>query len=148
MKRLPATLIVVGLLAAFGVGSAQQPAAEPELQPPRIVAKSQVPPDYPPSAFRARIEGTVTLKVTVLASSAIANVEVVDCSRTGVGFEQAAVQAVKKWKFEPAMKGNQPITDALTFRLNFKVTPEGGEARVTTGGLPPPSRDSSGSKPR
>jgi len=67
----------------------------------------KVNPDFPPIARMKKITGKVTLKVLVSEKGKPEQVEVVTISpssATNVGFDKAAVEAVKKWEFQPATK--------------------------------------------
>lgn len=57
-----------------------------------------VPPVYPAIAARMRIEGTVKLDVTVDPDGSVEEVKVVSGHQLLVS---AAVDAVKKWRYEP-----------------------------------------------
>jgi periplasmic protein TonB len=77
-------------------------------------------PIYPPAARRAGEQGTVRLKVLVDTKGRPSTVEVAQSS----GFprlDQAAMDAVRKWRFVAATNGSNAITAwtqvAVTFRL-------------------------------
>lgn len=66
------------------------------------------PPVYPPLSRRANETGTVKLKVFVEPSGLPGKVDI----ETGSGYERldkAALAAVARWKFVPAMRGTEPI---------------------------------------
>ncbi|MFL6620226.1 MAG: TonB family protein [Povalibacter sp.] len=77
-------------------------------------------PIYPPASRRAGEEGTVRLRILVDERGMPREVQVTQ----GSGFarlDQAAMDAVRKWKFAAASNGSQPVTSwtnvAVTFRL-------------------------------
>jgi len=37
------------------------------------------------------------------------------------GLDQKAVDAVKQWKFEPAMKNGEPVAVVINVEVNFKA---------------------------
>ena len=85
-----------------------------------LKTSSRVEPTYPPASRRASEEGTVRLKVLVDETGRPKDVQVAQTS----GFarlDDAAKQAVRRWKFEPATDGSNAITVwtqvAITFRL-------------------------------
>jgi TonB family protein len=108
-------------------------AATEELIGPQIILATQQPPVYPPAAEAGRFSGSVTLVAAVLKDGRIGHVKVVDCTRPKVGFEQAAVDAVKKWRFEPGQKDGEPVEFSLKFRLNFSGGGPGQKAQVSAG---------------
>jgi len=75
------------------------PFTTPQNAEPALV--EQVPPVYPVAARSLRVEGRVTLRLTVLPDGSVGGAAVLECSRTGLGFEVAALEAVKRWRYEP-----------------------------------------------
>jgi protein TonB len=85
-----------------------------------LKTSNRVEPAYPPAARRAGEEGTVRLKVLVDEKGRPRDVAVA----TSSGFarlDEAAMQAVRKWRFVAATNGTNPISAwtqvAITFRL-------------------------------
>lgn len=128
--RLPGIVVFLSLVATiFPVVATEQtpdlavPATaegeEPEHVSPQIILATQKPPIYPPAAEAARYTGTVRLEVVVLTDGKVGDVKVLHCSRPKMGFEEAAVAAVKKWRWEPGRIGEVPAEVTLRFRLNF-----------------------------
>jgi protein TonB len=71
---------------------------------PRVVVQPR--PLYPVAARSLGVEGQVRLRLSVLPDGAVERAAVVACSRPGVGFEAAALEAVKRWRYEPAAPGS------------------------------------------
>ena len=66
------------------------------------------PPVYPAIAAKMRIEGSVKVDATIDADGTVSDVKVVSGHQLLAG---AAVEAVKKWKYEPAeAKSTQTVT--------------------------------------
>lgn len=85
-----------------------------------LKTRNRVEPTYPSSSRRAGEEGTVRLKVLVDEKGRPRDVAVA----TSSGFarlDQAAMEAVRKWRFMAATDGTNPISAwtqvAITFRL-------------------------------
>jgi TonB family protein len=68
---------------------------------PPAPASGNRPPRYPPDALRRRIEGTVLLKVEVRPAGDTGAVDVARSSGHR-SLDEAAVEAVRKWRFRPA----------------------------------------------
>ena len=85
--------------AELGPPSRVPPPTPQDPQPDLI---EQVPPVYPLAAQRLRAEGRVTLRLAVLPDGRVGGATVLDCTRKGLGFEAAALEAVKRWRYEPA----------------------------------------------
>jgi TonB family protein len=63
--------------------------------------KSRVMPDYPSLAKQMRVTGKVKIETTIAADGRVSNTKVVGGSPLLVN---SALDAVKKWRFEPAAK--------------------------------------------
>lgn len=78
-------------------------------------------PKYPRRAARASREGSVTLRFTILASGAVANVEIVDADPPG-WFEEAAAEAVSRWRYAPCeWNGVHVAVPGVLARLRFEL---------------------------
>ena len=77
-------------------------------------------PDYPPMALQRRWEGTVLLKVRVLAGGSAQQVTVITSSGHA-SLDDAAVQAVTAWRFIPARRGGQAIDGWVRVPVVFKA---------------------------
>jgi TonB family protein len=102
--------LLVSLAGASIFGQSAFPAAD---QLARKV-KSRVEPTYPDVARRMNITGTVKVAVVVTPSGAVKSTKVVGGHPLLVN---AAVEAVKQWKFEPASQEDAGIVE-------FKFQPE------------------------
>lgn len=79
-------------------------------------------PKYPPQALRSGVEGSVSVRVEVDANGNPTDVKVVE--RTGErsrDLDRAVVGAVRKWRFEPAMKDGKAIAGAVVVPVEFKT---------------------------
>jgi protein TonB len=95
---------------------------EPVVEAPRFNAAylNNPPPAYPLSARRRGIEGRVMVRAEVLADGSCNKVELKKTS----GFEpldEAALEAVKKWRFVPARRGSQSIAAWVEVPITFKL---------------------------
>lgn len=84
--------------AELGPPSRVPSAIAPSVEPALV---AQVPPVYPVAARSLRAEGRVTLRLAVLPDGSVGGATVLECSRPGLGFEAAALEAVKRWRYEP-----------------------------------------------
>jgi protein TonB len=86
--------------------------------PPMPNSTNAIPP-YPQEARAAGKTGTVVLKVVILANGTVADVQVM---RGEEPFVSAALQVVKRWKYEPARYKGQAITVYRIIQIPFKLT--------------------------
>lgn len=78
------------------------------------------PPPYPAAARRNGVQGTVMLKVVVTSEGLPARVEVGKSSGS-FHLDNAALEAVKAWRFVPARRGTEPIEGIVTFPMVFRL---------------------------
>ncbi|MBJ6980500.1 energy transducer TonB [Luteimonas sp. MC1572] len=103
--------------------AARAPAAKPPStrQPDREATPiTRVEPTYPATAYRAREEGTVLVTANVDASGVPLSVDV--ARRSGSrALDQAAVAAVRQWRFEPAMRGGKAVASTVEVPVSFRL---------------------------
>lgn len=76
---------------------------------------------YPVQAARQQISGGyATVEFTVTADGAVANAHVVDSSPRHV-FDNAAIAAIKRSKFEPALQNGKAVAAVVERRIEFKL---------------------------
>jgi len=78
----------------------------------------QVDPIYPDFARRARIQGPVVLMMTVDEQGRPIQVQVLEGHPV---FHEAAKQAARQWRFEPARMNGQPVSAAFRLTLKFSL---------------------------
>ncbi|MEN6560382.1 MAG: energy transducer TonB [Acidobacteriota bacterium] len=113
-----------GAAAAGGaVGGVLQSQAGSNVKPPRLV--QEVRPVYPEVARKAGVEGTVIMEATADTYGRVSAVKVL---RSIPLLDQAAVDALRQWIYEPMVIDGkpQPVTFNVTmrFRLDDKKKPE------------------------
>ncbi len=78
-------------------------------------------PRYPESARRDGKEGRVLLRVLVSEEGRTASVEVNRSS--GIeSLDQAALEAIKRWRFSPARLGDRPVESWVRIPIDFRLT--------------------------
>lgn len=95
------------------------PAATETVRSARLIPDSRVEPIMPAAARTLRAGGSVSLALTVGADGRVVSAEVLSCTRPGIGFEKAAVDAALRWRYEPAMRDGQPVPSGVTVRVEF-----------------------------
>jgi protein TonB len=77
---------------------------------------TQVQPTYPEMAREANVQGRVVLHVLVGKDGRVKNVKVI---RSVTMLDQAAVEAVRKWVFKPALSNNKPVAVWVEVPVDF-----------------------------
>jgi TonB family protein len=86
------------------------------VSPPRLLYR--VAPGFTKEARAAKLYGTVVLYVEIDPTGRATNFKVTQ--GLGLGLDEKAVEAVKKWKFKPGEKDGTPVTVAATIEVNFR----------------------------
>lgn len=76
-------------------------------------------PVYPLMARRLGREGRVLLRLTIDENGRLLNIEVLE--RAGFGFTEAAIEAVKKSTFRPAVQDGRPVMSKALLPVSFKL---------------------------
>jgi TonB family protein len=80
----------------------------------------QVKPLYPESARKAGAQGITLLKLRVLENGKVGEVQI-EQSAGHPDLDMAAADAVKRWLFEPARMGKQPIAVWVLLPVKFEL---------------------------
>ena len=112
----PDTVSSPGERDASGVYRAGQ-----SVQPPRRVEV----PHYPPDAMAAGIAGTVGAELVIDPSGHVTDARIV---RSIPLLDEAALAAVREWRFEPTMVNGEPVPVRMTVTVNFTLPPQSGSA--------------------
>jgi TonB family protein len=93
----------------------------------------QVPPVYPDLARQARVQGTVTLKVTIGPEGDVTKLDVISGPALLV---QSAVEAVRQWRYKPTLLNGNPVEVETRVDVNFTLS-DGGPANAAPAGESP-----------
>ena len=88
-----------------------------EVSSPRLIEK--VEPEYSDQARDAKLEGTVMLAGEIWEDGKAHNIRPVRC--LGMGLDENAVEAIKKWVFRPGEKDGRPVRVAAQFQVSFRL---------------------------
>jgi TonB family protein len=136
LRLVGLVVFIVLIAAALGWWHWQQGWAELEAQLPTkkiAVAQSQlkVPadvmarrvihhalPEYPKAARQAGVQGTVVLDTLVSVEGAVTQVKFVSGPEA---LSQAAMDAVRWWRYQPYLMNGQPVNIETTVAVNFRI---------------------------
>jgi TonB family protein len=85
-----------------------------------LTRTNYVAPDYPRAAQRRNLTGTVDLMFTVSTIGTVTDITVLNAEPEGT-FNQAAMKAVSKWRFEPVIENGVALEKRTAVRLNFDL---------------------------
>jgi protein TonB len=78
----------------------------------------KVEPDYSEEARRARFQGAVLMRLVIDQSGMPRNVRVV--RPVGMGLDELAVNAVRRWRFRPGMKDGRAVAVIANAEVSFR----------------------------
>jgi bla regulator protein blaR1 len=81
----------------------------------------EVKPQYTPEARQAKIQGAVELDVVVLATGEVGETKVSKSLDTQYGLDEAAVAAMKQWRFKPGTKDGKPVPVRVQVEMTFTL---------------------------
>lgn len=82
---------------------------------PSLVSEVKIP--YPDEARRAQIEGTVMLSITIDTEGRVVHAKVI--SGLGYGLDEAARDAILKFRFKPAIKNGESVSTEMKYKYTF-----------------------------
>ena len=79
----------------------------------------QPDPEYSEEARKAKYQGTCVLWLVVGPDGQPARYQ--SGPQPGLGLDEKAIEAVKQWKFEPAMKDGKPVAVQINVEVSFRL---------------------------
>lgn len=122
----------IGSGSGGGVGSGQGPGVGPGrgggigggvfrvgggVSAPRPIFTPE--PEYSEEARKAKYQGTCVLWLIVDRDGKTRDIRV--GRALGLGLDEKAIEAVKQWKFEPAIKDGKPVSVQVNVEVSFRL---------------------------
>ena len=121
--------VIGGIVSATPVAAPPPPPPPPKPETPKRInvggsvqaarAISRPQPVYPQLARQARISGTVRLEAVIDETGKITDLKVISGHPLLV---QAALDAVKQWRYQPTILNNTAVQVATTIDVNFTLS--------------------------
>lgn len=100
------------------------PAGGADLAPGPVNAEAspllRVEPVYPRRAARKRTEGWVELSFTIDEQGRVVDPQVVKAKPRRL-FDEAALDAIKQWRFKPRLRDGRPVASKALQKFEFKL---------------------------
>lgn len=97
----------------------EKPSSKPVVRIQPAVQVKTVKAIYPTRARRLQRDGWVEVEFTVGMDGTVTDAHVLE-SQPGHLFDQAALRAVTRWEYKPALRNGKPFPTTLRRRINFK----------------------------
>ena len=102
-----------GVIGATGTGPVPVRDFDRRAEPVRLVQ-----PVYPTQAFVRKIQGTVWLEILIDVDGSVVRATVTNGIKE---LDEAAVAAVRQWRFKPAMKDGRPVPSLARAPVQFSI---------------------------
>jgi TonB family protein len=119
---LPPSVEEPRIIVRMRPGSGETPISMAWEEAPELIPETLVKPEYPPLALKERVEGKVILQVVIDEDGNVVEAEVLFAQPPGI-FEEAAIRAIKQWKFKPAKQYDKPIKVLIAWPVDFRLPP-------------------------
>lgn len=76
---------------------------------------------YPEDARRNKLQGKVVARFLVKVNGRASNIEILETPKSGFGFEDSAINALKNVRFNTAKKDGKPVNFIHTMPIYYKL---------------------------
>jgi protein TonB len=123
VEPAPSPRLPQAIASAMSPAAGAAPVAEPTLEAPRADAAylRNPPPAYPKMLLKRGVEGSVLVRAQVLDDGRCSRVQLKESSGFRL-FDEAALTAVKDWRFVPARQGAQTVMAWVDVPIDFRIT--------------------------
>jgi TonB family protein len=119
-KLVPNMAATKALQAQLATAQQQHAFSTNIVQAATLKRVREVPPVYPREAERLGVKGWVDVEFTIAPDGTTQDV-VVRSSQPQRTFDQAAVDAVKRWRFAPVMRDGAAVAQRAAMRIRFEL---------------------------
>ena len=100
-----------------GIGGGVYGIGEGGISAPQLIYK--IEPEYSDEARKAKFQGTIVISAIVDTDGIAKNIKVM--RPLGLGLDEKAIEAIKKWRFRPGVKNGKPVAVLVTIEVNFRL---------------------------
>jgi protein TonB len=78
------------------------------------------PPTFPLTARKSGVSGWVDVQFLVRADGSVSNAVIIGAEPAGM-FEQAALEAIRKWRYKPVLRDGHAVEQRARLRMKFAL---------------------------
>jgi TonB family protein len=112
---------VVGGVSGGLLGSEPLQAGIGGVTNPELIPESRVQPRYPEIARKAKVAGRVILQAIVRQDGSVGEIQVLSSPGKRFGFDEAAIEAVRQWRYKPGLQNGKPVDVYFTVVVDFPL---------------------------
>jgi TonB family protein len=105
------------MVSARAAGTKPLQRAGGVVQPPKVLY--QINPQFTPVARELKVSGASLVSITVTEDGTTSDVRIVRAA--GAGLDEAAMEAVAHYKFQPATQNGVAVATVLNIEVNFQI---------------------------
>lgn len=120
--------LVVFALVGEHARAQGQPGPEVHVNPP--IRKKHIDPEYPPSQVTSGKDVEVVITLSIDAAGKVEHAKVAVSG--GQAFDDAALEAVAGWEFDPATRDGRPVHSKIRVPFHFAPPRDVGRPRATS----------------
>jgi len=115
--------VLGGVLGGVDGGMMDQPlyAGIGGVSNPEVIPSTRVQPTYPDLARKAKVAGQVVLQAVVRKDGTVGDITVLKSPGSKFGFDEAAIAAVKQWRYKPGLQNGKPVDVYFTVVVDFTL---------------------------
>ena len=124
IRLVTAAALAIGVVAPVAA-FAQDPPPPPPDGPVRVgglvkepTRLTYVAPNYPEIAKTAKISGTVIIEIQIAKDGSVAKAKIL---KPAPLLDEAALEAVKQWKYTVSYLANEPVEVLMVVTVNFTL---------------------------
>jgi len=95
---------------------------DPNVVSPALIPSTRKLPNYPRVARMAGVDGSVVLLAAIRPDGSVGEIEVLRAPDARFGFEFAAIEAVKQWRYRPGLMHGRPVTVYVRVIIEFTLS--------------------------
>lgn len=111
--------VIGGVLGGVLGGKLGPIVPTPDVTLPELILATKVKPEFPEIARRARLSGKVICEAVIDVEGNVTDVKIL--SSPSPIFNEPTVEALRQWKYKPAILGGQPVSVYLTVVVDFDL---------------------------
>ena len=95
---------------------------DPNVIAPVLIPSTRQLPKYPRIARLAGVDGSIVLLAAIRPDGTVGEIEVLRAPEPRFGFEFAAIEAVKQWRYQPGLMHGRPVTVYIRVIIEFTLS--------------------------
>jgi TonB family protein len=119
-QLVPGMAATQGLRSELGAKLREKEIAESIIPAGGLKRVREVRPQYPRDAQMRGIQGWVDIEFTIAPDGATTDLVVREAEPAGV-FERSALEALRRWRFEPVMRDGSPVAQRALLRMKYAL---------------------------